>query len=672
MLPPSTPAPIRKLLRRCLEKDRKRRLDSAADARLEIEEALIAPATADGATASRGPAPRRWMVAAASIVIVSVVLTALGTWALTRPAPAKLQPVHFTIVPPPEHPLAIRGADRDLAVSPDGRYLVYRVGASGALDNPLVVRAFDQLDARPLAGITSARGPFFSPDSRWIGFFDGFEIKKVSVTGGGPVTVCRFSGLPRGASWGDDNTIVFATNDPSTGLWRVSAGGGEPIALTKPDVSQHEGDHVFPSVLPGNRGVLFTISQPSQPEDAQVGVLDLKSGQRKTLIPGGSDAEYVASGHVIYAAGGTLRAARFDLAKLEVVGDPVPIVDHVMVAPGGAVNYTVSRSGTLVYVPGEASLRVARSLIWVDRKGRETPINTPLRAYTAGRLSPDGTRIALDIRDQENDLWIWDLARATLTRLTFGPATEQAPVWTPDGRWIVFASTQTGAQNLFRQATDGTGTAERLTSSAAAQLPTSITPDGTRVIGYETGGKTGSDIILLPLAHPTSQRETGRAPGAGPSEASPLIQTIFNEANPQVSPDGHFLAYQSNESGRPEIYVRPFPDVNAGRWLISTGGGQYPRWRADGRELFYMDEARTLMAVPIQASATTLRAGTPGKVFDTQYANPATYTAYDVSADGQRFLMIKDLTRTGDPGSTPAMVVVLNWFEELKARVPAK
>ncbi len=607
------------------------------------------------------------MIAAASILVVSVAATAVVTWALTRPTPATLQQVRFTIVPPPAHPLAIRGADRDIAVSPDGKCLVYRVGVSGAIDNPLAVRTLDQLDAHLLAGITSARGPFFSPDSRWIGFFDGSEIKKVLVAGGLPVTVCRFSGLPRGGSWGEDNTIVFATNDPITGLWRVPAGGGEPVALTTPKVS--EGDHLFPSVLPGGRGVLFTISPPSQPENAQVAVLDLKNGERKTLIPGGSDGAYVASGHLVYAAGGKLHAARFDLAKLEVMGDAVPIVDHVMIATGGAggaINYTVSRTGTLVYVPGDAGLRAVRSLVWVDRQGRETPINAPLRNYASARLSPDGTRVALDVRDQENDLWIWDIARTTLTRLTFGPATDQAPVWTPDGRWLVFASTRTGAQNLFSQAVDGTGTAERLTTSAGAQYPTSITPDGTRVVGFETGLKSGNGVFLLPLAHPTSQRDTGPASGAGPS--SPLIQTGLNGTNPEVSPDGRFLAYQSNESGRPEIYVRPFPDVNAGRWLISTGGGLFPRWRADGRELFYMDEAGTLMSVPIQSSETTLRAGAAGKVFDMLYGNPAITTAYDVSADGQRFLMIKDPVRL----LAPTMVAVTNWFEELKARVPAK
>ncbi len=293
---------------------------------------------------------------------------------------------------------------------------------------------------------------------------------------------------------------MFATDDPSTGLWRVSADGGEPTVLTTPDAAQRESDHGFPSVLPGGRGVLFTIAAAGQADNAQVAVLDLTTGQRKTLVRGGSQAEYVdpsagseQAGYLIYAAAGTLRAVRFDPARLEVLGDPVTVVEHVMMKPSGAANYAVSRPGTLVYVPGGVSVQMSpRSLVWVDRKGREEPIKAPLRAYGAPRVSPDGTRLAVGITDQEsNDIWIWDFAQETLRRLTFAPGVRWMPVWTPDGRRIIFMSDRAGVPNLYSQAADGTGTVDRLTTSANPQLPTSITPDGTHVAGFESCAQDG-------------------------------------------------------------------------------------------------------------------------------------------------------------------------------------
>jgi serine/threonine protein kinase/Tol biopolymer transport system component len=661
-LPANTPASIRRLLRRCLEKDRKRRLADAADARLEIDDALASP-TVETAAPADMPSRRVAPVPIAFALASGALIAALAMWAVTRPAPrALVSPSRFAIVPPPGQSLAISSFFRDLALSPDGRYLVYRAGGT-VTGGPLMVRAMDALDAQPLAGITTARNPFFSPDSRWIGFFDNDELKKVSVTGGPAITISRLVGPgPRGASWGDDNTIVFATNDPKTGLLRVSADGGEPTVLTTPDASQHEGDHLFPSVLPGGRGVLFTITA-GQAENTQLAVLDLKTGQRKTLLRGGSAAEYVETGHLIYAAAGTLRAVRFDLARLEVLSDPVPAVEYVIVASTGAANYAVSRSGTLVYAPGDAR---ARSLVWVDRQGHETPIKAPPRAYAIPRLSPDGTRIALDIRDQENDIWIWDLARETLTRLTSDPGLDAEPVWTPDGRRLLFSSTRMGVANLYGQAADGTGTADRLTSSTIQ--PTSVTPDGTRVVGSATPPKTQWHVVLSPLASSASRAGHGPSPGPGLSRVEPLIQTPFIERNAEVSPDGHFLAYESNESGRNEIYVRPFPEVERGRWQVSTGGGTQAAWARNGRELFYLDGSNRLTAVPVQTTGATFSAGNPIRLFDRAYTTPVGFRTYDVSPDGQRFLMIKE----DQNATTPGMVVVEHWSEELKARVPTK
>ena len=667
---PATAAAVRPLLARCLKKDPKQRLQAIGDARILVEE-LIGGMSEDAAAASTRAAPLLVRVAPAAIagMAAGAVITASVIWTLTRPAPlARVPPARFEIVPPPAQALAIQSADRDIAISPDGQYIVYRADAGRA---QLVVRAIDSLDTHTIADITNARDPFFSPDSQWIGFFDGTGLKKVPIAGGSAITIWKDAIVPRGASWADDNTIVFATRDKS-GLLRVSAGGGEPIALTTPDATKNgQTSHWYPSVLPGGRGVLFTITAPNQMESAQVAVLDLKTGQRKTVIRGGSQAEYIPSGHLLYASSGTLRAVRFDLERLEVLSDPVPVVDDVWMAGGGAANYTISRTGTLVYVPASGTQR-PRSLVWVDRKGQEKPIGAPPRLFTAARLSPDGTRVALTIRDQEQDIWIWDLARESpLRRLTFDPAIDQAPVWTPDGRRIVFASLRAGAANLFMQAADGTGVVERLTMGADDQTPAWVAPDGTGIVGWVVTPKTKGDVVWFPLKSSPVQSGAAQVSGAKLAGPEPLVGTPAMEFNPEISPDGRYMAYQSDETGRLEIYVRPFPHVNDGRWQVSTGGGTRAVWARNGRELFYVDPANTLTTMPVQTSGATFAVGNPVKLFEIAYAAPLTAPRhYDVAADGQRFLMIKE-NPTRDRNATAGMVVVLNVFEVLKAKVPA-
>ena len=663
LLPADTPLPIRRLLRRCLEKDRKRRLDSASAARLEIDDAIASPATE---TLVRAATPSRRVTPAAVATLVGITaVAALVAWIQIRPAPAvPVVPARFAIASAPGLPLNVSGLDRDLALSPDGRRLVYRAGGSNTAGSPLIVRAIDQLDARPVADVSNAYGPFFSPDSRWIGFFENEELKKVSIDGGPVITLCRFSGSPLGASWGDDNTITFATNAPSNGLWHVSADGGEPTMLTAADPAQHEGTYSFPSVLPLGRGVLFTIATASQ-ADRSIAVLDLKTGQRRTLIRGGSDAQYVESGHLIFAAAGALRAVRFDPARLEVLGDPVTVVDQMMMKPTGAGNYAVSRAGTLAYISAGLSEQASpRALVWVDRKGHEEPIGAPLRAYGTPRLSPDGTRVAAEIYGQSNgqstDLWIWEFARETLRRLTFDASGNGMSVWTPDGREIIFESRSTGTVSVYKQAADGSGTIERVSTTAIPQWPTSITPDGTWVAGFDLPPKAKvANVVFLPLT------------GAGVT-TSELGEARFPGAMAAFSPNGRYIAYHSEESGRSEIYVRPFPRVDNGRWQVSTAGGTRPVWARSGRELFYLDAANALTTVPVDMSGPTITIGSPTKLFDTKYAEPNPSRHYDVSADSQRFLMLKP-SAASDADATPvSMILVEHWFEELKQRVNRK
>jgi serine/threonine-protein kinase len=608
----------------------------------------------------------------AAIVTVSIV-TGLAVWALMRPTPPRV--TRTTMAPSSAAAaVSVEGTRRDVAITPDGTRVVY-LGNSGA---QLFVRAVDRLEATALSGLGRPSHPFLSPDGQWIGFFDGNTLKKVAMTGGPVVMLCPVrSGGPRGATWGVDGTIIFADQDTGSGLWRVSAAGGEPMMLTKPNRERGEGDHQWPEFLPGAQAVLFTITPATGSIDnARVAVLDLQSGTHKILVSGGSHAHYLASGHLVYGVGGTLRAVAFDLERLEAVGTPTPVLPQVVTTTVGAADFDVARDGTLVYVFSGGDQTTARSLVWVDRQGREEPIKAPVRAYMYPRLSPDGTRVALDVRDQEQDIWIWDLARETLTRFTFDPGPDTHPVWTPDGRRVLFRSARSGPANLFWQAADGTGAVERLTESPNRQFSGTFSPDGTRLVFREETATTGRDLMVVPLEG--GRRGQPPLPGVGgpgrsaTSEARPLVRTTFDEANGEISPDGRWLAYESDESGRDEIYVRPFPDVNSGRWQVSTGGGTRPLWARSSKELFYLGTSGAVMSTSVEGGST-LRAGNPTRLFEGRYFMPGQPgRTYDVSPDGRRFLMIKPLAGAEQTAALPSLIVVQNWHEELKRLVPTK
>jgi serine/threonine-protein kinase len=668
-LPSDTPSHVRLLLRRCLQKDPQKRLPHIGLVRLELDDA---PSASDGlapasAISAPQPASRKRIVIVLAALLGAVGIGVASTWALMRTTAATPERIRFSVVPPSGQPFTLNGFFRNVTISPDGRIVVYVASPTGSL----MVRALDELEAVPLRGVAAASSPFLSPDSRWIGFFSqlaGGDLKKVSIMGGPALALGRYLGTPRGATWGSDDTIVFATNDLSTGLLRVPAGGGEPKVLTKPDRTRGEQDHWFPSMLPGNRAVLYTIAPTDGITDnSQIGLLDLTTGESHTLIRGGSHAQYIDPGYLVYASAGSLRAVRFDLARLAVSGDPVPVVDQVMTFGTGAGLFEVSRNGTLVFVGGGAAngIGTPRSLVWVDRRGKEEPIPAPTRTYVFARLSPDGHSVAVDIRDQDNDIWIFDLNRPTLRKLTFNPGPDSWPIWTPDGRRIVFSSTRGSATqqgNLFWQAADGTGTAERLTTSANIQQPHAFSPDGQNIIVYELVPSAASDLTLLPIGTLSGKSPTGKL------ETKPLIHSPASDSAGEISPDGNFIAYHSQESGQNQVYVRPFPNVDTGRWQISTDAGTRPAWAANGRELFYMNADGAVMAVPIQTEPT-FSAGNPTKLFDGQWFRGQSGRSYDVAKDG-RFLMIKDVA-TNEQGSAAAtMTVVVNWVEELKQKLP--
>ncbi|MBI4887902.1 MAG: PD40 domain-containing protein, partial [Acidobacteria bacterium] len=661
-VPPMVPQPIRTLIQRCLVKDRRARVADIAAVRFVLDH-QTGPLAAGPAQLALPPAPARSLVRRlaipATVLVTGAATAAAMVFFLQRPTPRPV--ARFTLSASGNAAVAVDANDRVVAVAPDGLKVAY-TGASSSIygtgiEARLFVRALDQLEPTLLAGPGDVREPFFSPDGAWVGFFGPAstqQLQKVSATGGPPIPLTMVDGPSRGATWGPDDAIIFATNSATTGLQRISGNGGEATVLTRPNSEKGERDHFWPHVLPGRNAVLFTIVPSGAIEDAQIAVLDLRDGSQKIVLRGGSDGRYVEGGYLVYGVAGTLRAVAFDLDRLEVRGSPVPVLQQVVTtASVGAANFAVGTNGTLAYVSGAELGGAARTLVWVNRDGREEPLKVPPRAYVSARLSPDGTRVALDVRDEQNDIWIWDLQRQILTRLTFDPGPDVWPVWTPDGRRIVYSSARDGTPRPVWQAADGTGTAEPLTNDAVARLPSSFSPDGTRLL----------------FQHAQVPQDVGMVTIGAARRTELLLQGTYNEQNPEVSPDGRWLAYQSDESGRTEIYVRPFPNVDGGKWQVSAAGGTRPLWSRDGRELFYWTGTRGVMAVPVQAG-TTFAAGRAAVVVGPAFLAPNAGRNYDVSPDGRRFLMIKQAT--GEGAAAPVqLVVVQNWLEELKRLVPA-
>ena len=627
-----------------------------------------APQTPE-AVSARQPAGWRRAMPFVATAVGAALAAGLVVWGLTRPARSPI--ARFVLTAPPSQVVFTDTRTTDLAISPDGARVVYTSGST----SELYVRAIDQLEGAPLRDTSGARGPFFSPDGSWVGFRDTAEraLKKVPVLGGPPVTVCAVNSELRGASWGPDDTIIFAESARG-GLLRVPAAGGEPEVLTTPDSDAGEVAHLWPEVLPGGRAVLFTRARGFRDADRQIAVLNLATREQVTLVPVGSNARYSATGHIVYGLGGTLRAVAFDLDGLEVSGNTVVVLEDVMtksteagrVNPlDGARNFSLAQDGSLVYIPETGGAGAPkRTLVWVDRQGREEPLTAEPRTYQIPRISPDGRRVALDLRDQENDIWIWDLAAENLTRLTFDPAPDYLPVWTRDGR-LVFASRRDGPGLVFVKAADGAGVVERL--SDRAQLgPRALSPDGEHLV-LMTNASGVQNLVVMAMAGEHSVRG--------------LLETRFAEHDAAFSPDGRWLAYQSDQSGRPEIYVKPFPQGR--RWpMADLDGGGYPAAVESGRPRAALSRSRWASD---GGSGSGRRAG-PSRTdarrsCSSGLTSSARFTAMNISPDGQRFLMIKEdpsldentesgRSRLPPFGETPDIILVQNWSEELKQRVP--
>ncbi len=660
-LPVDTPQSIRRLLRRCLEKDLKERLRDIADVRLEMREQLAESA----ATTPRArPFSLGWALSVGTTVLVIGILIGLGVMKYSKPEATAPSEVRSTIKLEPGYWLdgiRVMGglqfpSRAAMALSSDGRFLVY----SAIKENPapqdkprLYLRRLDQLEPKPIAGTDGAISPFLSPDDRWIGFWADRKLMKVSVEGGIPSPLCEVNS-PYGYSWGSDNQIYFPL-DYNTGLSRVSADGGKVETLTKSDRLKQEFSHRLPCVLPAGKGVLFTILDDGMDLKPRLAVMDPATRKWRVLMENAADGSYLGTGNLVFLRQGMLMAAPFDLDRLEVTGPPVPAIAGITQAlNAGTVGYNttagqfrISASGSLVYVPGGIVPDMQNSLVWVDHQGRAESITSFKAPFDRPSLSPDAKWIAYRSVGMERLFWIYNLDRGTATKLT-SEGNAASIDWTPDSRRVVFSLRKSGeANNLYWQSIDGSSQMERLTTSKNNQWTGCLSPDGQLLLFMELHPENGNDINLLNLRD---------------RKVTPFLNSRFNESNPRFSPDGRWIVFVSDESGRYEVYIQPFSG-SGGKTQISTEGGNSPLWSRDGKQLFYRRPTQ-VWVVDVQAG-TAFSAGKPRLLFE-----QAGYSGsnWDISPDGKRFLMVKSEEIKPQPATE--MILVQNWFEELKRLVP--
>ena len=659
-VPPETPAAIRRLLRRCLEKDRADRLDSMATARLEIADAM-APGSDDApaATAAVAPNRSRTMLIAAVAVIAASALTGFVVWRVRTPAPA--QPIAFALAPPLGEVLQVNVNQPALAISNDGRRIVYAIGVVG---KTLVVRSLDQFADLPLANLgTQPRSPFFSPDDKWLGYFaasssgGGARLMKVAPTGGAPLEIATVQGNLRGASWGRDNTIVFASTAWESGLLRVSAEGGDPEVLTKPDTAAGEVDHQWPAMMPDGRHVVFTVSRVSTQGALElqrdIAVLDLATRNVRVIKQGASYPRLAATTHLLFVTDRGVFAAPFDPVACEFRGEAVRVIEDTVVKPSsGGADVEVSNAGVLTYIAG-GSVTV-RSLAWIDQHGVETPMSAPERGYQDFKLSPDGTRAVVTLTDGgESSIHVYDLTRGTLSRLTPPDEFGSAPVWSSDSRFVYYRSYSRGGRGfgLSRVSAAGGGSPELILveKDNVTLTPTGATPDG-RSLLLRTNAGVRTEVQILNLDGTPSPKR--------------LVADPDGSEDGRVSPDGRWLAYtvRVGSGGGGQVFLRPFPNVTDSRVQVSINGGARPVWAANSRTIFYSGtrESGGIWRVDLAAN------GQLGKPVLMLAPDTDVSQVIDIATGGDRFVRIRPVI---DKTKTNELRVVLNWFEFLKQKM---
>ncbi len=654
-LPESTPANVRVLLRRCLEKDARRRLHDIADAAIEINETLNQPAVAPPMTtasleAARVPGWKKLMAVGIVCLILGMVLGVAGIVG-RLPSGLPHEEASRSFVIHPQTSLAMEALwHHALALAPDGKRLAY-VEEDRDRRRRIYVREMDEFKARPLAGTEGAISPFFSPDGRWVGYVDHFQrkLKKVSIKGGEPIVLGECLEF-RGGSWGADGAIIF-TPVTDTGLWRISDSGQGLSQLTAPDPNAGEHGHYWPQILPGGKYVLFTSVREGGLDEWQFELYSLQTGERRVLFKGGSYARYVSSGHLLYGRRETVYAVPFDIESLIVGGPHVPVLKDVTTPGSSSAQFAVAEDGSLAYIP-VATRGTELTPVWVDKEGQTLLLAASPRNYHSVSISPDGMFVAFSIADADgSDLWIYDVMRKILKPLTSDGASSN-PVWTPDGRRIIYSS----FSKLFWQNADGGGEAERLEAIDDFRLPTSCSPDGQKLLVVTSDPerfKLDQDIWIIQLA--------GEAKG----QAVSFARRNNNQRHAVWSPDGRWVAYSSEESGSWEIYAEPYPGPGP-KTMISNQGGIQPVWSRDGKELYYLNGGKVLAAAV--ETEPQLRVVGSRELFEGRYVSCLSCQTYDVGPDG-RFLMIQDPQEPAPAGIN----VVLNWFEELKRLMqPAK
>jgi serine/threonine-protein kinase len=656
-LPAGTPQAIRELLGRCLDRNVKTRLQAIGEARIVIDKYLAHPM--DEPPPGRTAPMFRWAIASAALAIIA----ALGlwlSWRATRPVDRPLTRLSVDLGPD-----AMTGFNLTSAISPDGRRLVFPARAPNGKQQ-LASRLLDQAQATLLPGTENGADPFFSPDSQWVGFFADRKLKKISVQGGAPLTLCD-AYYDYGATWGEDGTIITALNLLSE-LSRVPATGGRPQPLTR--LVKGEATHRWPQILPGGQAVLFTAAPNGVGmESASVKAMSFENGMTKTLVAGAYFGRYLPEngthGYLVYLHQGVLFGAAFDPDRLEVQGTPVPLLEDVAADPtqgGGQFDFSAAPSGhgTLVYLAGKGAAQTW-PVVWLDSSGKMQPLIATSSTYTLPSFSPDGRRLALDMSSGNGtDIYVYELERETMTRLTFG-GHSLVPVWAPDGKHIAFQSSA-GDFGIWWIRSDGSGEAQMLLETQTNARPWSFSPDGKHLAYHENGPETGFDIGTVTLD--TSDPDH---PKAGKPE--PFMHTPSDELVPRFSPDGRWIAYRSNESGTNEIYVRSFPVGRGGKWQISAGGGLYGIWSNNGRELFYETPDNHIMVVDYTVNGDSFVPGKPRLWSEKQilYAGSSNLA---LAPDGKRFAVFPLPQGAGSDKGSVHVTFLLNFLDELRRQIP--
>ena len=642
-LPSGTPAVIRDLLRRCLNRDLRNRLRDIGEARVVTGEYLANPAP-------QVAIPRRgrtaWVVAALMGLIAAAA--GIGWWQDTRPRGRPL--VQLEVDLGPEISLGSFSGP-EVIISPDGARLVF--GSKGRL----FTRRLDQPKAIELAGTEGAYAPFFSPDGKWIAFFTAGKLKKISVDGGAVIALCEAPSA-RGGAWGEDHTIAAALSTKG-GLMRIPDAGGTPQTLT--ETSQGEFTHRWPQILPGGKAVLFTSWKSSGFDNADIEVMSFGDRRKRTLWQGGTYGRYLptangANGHLVYINKGTLFAVPFDADALEVRGTPSPLVQEVSYSQGsGSAQFDFSQNGTLVYRGGNASAQV--SLQWLSGGDKLMPLPTKPGPYVQPRLSPDGKLLALTVAaGNGTDIWTYDWQRDVMSPLTFGGGAFAFPVWSPDGRFLLFRA----ESGIFWTRADGAGKPQPLTQNKMGQFPWSFSPDGRR-LAFAEAGAGGSDLWTVPVENDGGLLRAGKP--------EPFLQTQAFEAYPAFSPDGRWIAYHSLESGIPEIHVRAFPD-KGGKWQVSSGGGAFAVWSRNGRELYYRIPDHQIMVVSYRTMGDSFVPDKPRLWSEKRLADTGYTQNLDIDPDGKRFVGLFPVEAAGQQRTSSEVTFLLNFFDEVRRRAP--